>query len=259
MNKIGLFALIKPTMAFAFNKDRLIFLMAFPVLVLTGLMTASYFYPLFYLAETVVPEVRVNYYMLFSVVVLGPFCILSVMLKTQLLVFFGEDERQSKIFLPKPDKKSAGYFLVSLKIILLSLLISTLIVLTVIAIARQFVALPERIGMYALGASVLISPYFIVRFLFKLPAIAAGQPLGWIESWQMSRQINLVMAVLLSLFFVVPMLLSVNLYVFVRGFLHNEQLTIVLGNFFVMFALLFACILQAAYCGYLYSQVSSKV
>ena len=52
MNTLTMLSLLKPTVAFTFDLKRLTALLVFPVSVLTAVTAATYFFPVFSLAET---------------------------------------------------------------------------------------------------------------------------------------------------------------------------------------------------------------
>lgn len=257
VNTLTLLSLLKPTFKFVFNVKRLVRLTAFSCFVLTAVLGASYFFPPLSLAETVQIRFDVNFYMLFLLTGSFSYLLMSVMLRTQQIVFFG-DESGGRLFLPKPDKQFCRYIISGIRIFLYSLALSGVFVFLLMVSVQHFLSLPVQSWLVFFAGTVLFCPYFAVRFIFKLPAVAANRNLGWWDAWAMTRRINIVIAVLFAFFMFMPMLVVIALYVGLQAVVSREIAEIFAGTFGVAFSLSVSVVLQAAYCAYLYSSVSTE-
>ncbi|MBR4126722.1 MAG: hypothetical protein IKR09_04010 [Alphaproteobacteria bacterium] len=257
VNTLTLLSLLKPTFSFVFDLKRLVFLIAFSWPVLAVVLLASYFYPPLSLAETVQIRFDVNFYMIFLLAGSFSYLLTSVMLRTQQIVFFGDDPER-RIFFPKPDKRFGRYIAAGIRILLCSSVLSGVFVFLLMTLIQHFLSLPVQTWLVFLAGTVLFCPYFVVRFIFKLPAVAAGQPLSWWDAWRMSSRINIAVAVLFAFFMFVPMSAVIVFYSGMQAVVGKEFAEMFAGSFGVAFSLLISVILQAAYCAYLYSYISSK-
>ncbi|MBR1778800.1 MAG: hypothetical protein IJ752_09505 [Alphaproteobacteria bacterium] len=259
INTLTLLSLIKPAVLFICDLKRLAYLITVPAAALIVVAALVYFYPPFYLAETIQPNVEFNIYILLLIVVFLPFLFASVMLRVQQILFFGEDQEQKRrFFLPKPDKAMRHYIAVCLQVVLYSLFLSALLSLILIVIVNHFLPLSERAGLLFIIGTLVFCPYFLVRFILKLPAAAADRSLRWWTAWQMTSGINVVVAVVQISFLIFPLIALFSINMMLQRILGNTQFMLFTANFSMIFAALLACILHAAYCGYLFSSLISK-
>ena len=258
INSLTMLSLLKPTVLFVFNWKRLVRLMIFPVSALMTVVVLAAFYPPVYLAETIQLKAEVNFYMLFLVVCVPSLILLSVMLRVQQILFFGEAEETNRLFLPKPDKNLFLYAAMCLKVMFVSFLLAILISFIAISLLQYILPLPERKEMFFFGGIAICFPYLIIRFVLKLPATAAGRSLKWLDAWQMTSRINIMIAMLSALFLIIPVLLLTIFQTMAKNIFSNEQILLFVSNFSVVCSVVLVCILHAAYCGYLFSLVSEK-
>ncbi|MBO4519651.1 MAG: hypothetical protein J5787_00420 [Alphaproteobacteria bacterium] len=258
INSITLLSLLKPTFIFLFNRQRLIYLLTIPFSALIAVMILAKFFPLFYLRETVQPIYGINFYMLFLIAGSFSFFLLSVMLRTQQLVFFGDGDPEKKFFIPKPDAKLWRYFFKGLSTAFYSLFLSALLTLTLLSIAQYLLPLFDMLGyLFMIGTAVLF-PYFFVRFIFRVFATAADQTLGWWEAWRMTRSINIMFAVLSLFFLFLPISVMFCVYHLFQKLFGADFTALFMDTFGVTFVFLIASVLMSAYSGYLYSLIKSK-
>ena len=258
INSLTMLSLLKPTVRFVFDFKRLVYLMAVPVLVLMAVVFLAGFYPPVYLAETVRPELKANIYMVALVVCVPVLLLLSVMLRVQQILFFGESEEKKRFFLPKPDKELFRYAGMCLKMFFFSLFLAVLMSFVTISLLQYVLPLPEHKELIFLGGIAICFPYLIIRFVLKLPAIAAGRSLKWWDAWLMTSKINIMIGILSALFLITPTFLSTLLHEAVKNIFANEQIVAFISNFSIICSVVLACILHAAYSGYLFSVTSDK-
>ncbi len=256
VNTLTLIGLLKPTIAFVFNLKRMLRLLAVPVSVLTAVLAVAYRFPVFSLAETVEVRMSFNAYMLSAIVFFFIFLPVSVMRHTQEILFFGEENPLiGHVFLPKPDKLFFKCVLTCVLLFVLSVVSSVFSMLSFWAVVGYFVALPDQMKLFLLGSLFLPAPFFFVRFILKLPAVVAGRPLGLWTGWRMTERGGIMMMALFAMFLFVPMMIVATAY-FVTGKVAGAELF--WGTFGVSSAVLFSTVLFSAYCGYLYTYVTSK-
>ena len=258
INTLTLLSLLKPTCIFLYNRKRLIYLLTIPILVLAAIMILVGFFPPVFLAETVEPSIGVNFYIIFVIAGGGGFLLLSVMLRVQQLVFFAEEKPEKIFFIPKFSKELWQYTRICFLVAFCALFLSVLATLVVIAVVQHFFPISEWVGILFLMGTVLFFPYFFVRFILKIPAVVAGQAIGWQEAWEKTSSINIVLATLFALFWFVSMAVVVGVYMAIYKVLGQEAATWFINSFGLAFIFLFSTVLMSTYCGYLFSVVSSK-
>ena len=256
MNTMSLFFLIKPVFIFTFNRERLLYLTTVPFCLLLLFSLLAYRFPIVFLADTAEPGVAVNLYMLVGGVLLFGFTFLSLMLKTQRILFFGETEKKGRFFIPVPDRSFWLYLFTCVRIFCLALAFSAVVTVLFLLLIRSFGDYSEKKGLIFLFGMVFFTPYFMSRFVMKLPAQAAGRSLRWFGAWLMVGRLTVMTMAMLAMFFIVPMgaasFLSMKL-----SLLHSIVLTF-LSNAGMVYSVLLSCVMQSAFCGYEYSVLSSK-
>ena len=180
INTLTLLSLLKPTVIFAFSPKRLAYLLTVPVLALTVVLTLAYFFPVISLAETAEISLSVNFYTLTAVAAAFVFLPVSLLRRTQEMIFFGGDT-SSRVFWPKCDGIFIKCIATGIAAVFFSYVLSLFPLLVLLAVIKHFSAGPLPFGdtLFVFGGAALICPYFGVRFVFKLSAIIAGRPLGW--------------------------------------------------------------------------------
>lgn len=256
INSITLLQLLKPTFLFTFDLKRLGRMLAVPAAVISVLLLAESFYPLFFLAETAEIRLAVNFYMLgaFAVVIL--FFAMSLMLRTQQIIFFGDSVE--KIFLPPVNKTLFGYFIRICHIFIHSLFLAAIVAYALLFVIKHFMPLPDKANFFALIGAAALLPYFMVRFCVILPAGVAGKKLRFRDAWKMTRRIGSLTALNFALFLLFPFGVSIVLYTFVRNIIENVAVISFFMNFCALFSLMIASVLQSAYSAYLYSTLSDQ-
>ena len=255
IDTLTLIALLKPTAAFVFNFKRLSYLLTVPVLILTAVLAGTYFFPVFSLAETVEVRLHINFYTLSAVVFFCIFLPVSVMRRTQELLFFGEDSSTARVFWPNFDRLFLKCVLTCFLLFVLSVVLSVVLMTAFFIFVGHFIGLPDQTDFFLWSGLFLLSPYFCVRFIFKLPSIVAGRSLGWWPAWKLTGRIGIMMMALFAMFLFMPMLIVATAY-FVTGKIAGAELF--WGTFGVSTAVLFSTVLFSAYCGYLYTYVTSE-
>lgn len=256
MNTMSLFSLVKPVLLFTFDRKRLAYLTVVPFCLLSALALLVARFPLLTLADTVEPEIDVNIYMLSFAVIFVGFVFLSLMLHTQRILFFGEGAMKGRFFCPMPDGCFWRYLFVCIRLAGVSLFLSALTSGAVILLLRYFGGFSDKQFFIFLGGTVMFCPYFMARFVMKLSAQAAERPLGWMRAWQMVGRLSIMTMAMMAMFFVVPMSVSAYLYMKMQE-LHLSALML-LCNGGMLYSFVLACILQSAFCGYMYSILSSQ-
>ena len=184
---------------------------------------------------------------------------MSVMLRVQEVLFFGEEHgRDGRFFLPKVNKASGRYVAVGIQIVLFSLIISAALAFVLLVVINHFLPLGERAGLFFAFGTLVLCPYFLVRFILKLPAAAADRPLRWWKAWRMTTRIHVVIALVQVVFLVVPLMVFLFIDMMLQNIFANTPFILFLMNYSVVLAVLFASILHAAYSGYLFSLLSSQ-
>jgi hypothetical protein len=173
---------------------------------------------------------------------------------------FFEDEKNEKdaVLWMKPDKKFFRCFLVCFKIALFSLVLSGLVCFVLAAIVQSFIPLPKNAGMYFIFGTLLLCPYFAIRFILLLPAEVADRSLGWMVAWRMTARLNITMGLLLVLFLLLALMFSSSFYSMLRNIFETTPLVSFIGNYVTVISVLIASVMQAAYVGYLFSLLDSK-
>lgn len=256
MNTLSLFALIKPVFLFTFDRKRLAYLTAIPFCVLAVFSYLASRFPLWSLAETVEPDLQINVYMISASLFVFGYTFLALMHHTQRILFFGDGERTGRFFVPLPDKKLIRFLFVFIRIVCFSLFLSSLISIGFVLLCRFFKVFPEGNLFIFGGGIIMFAPYFMSRFIMKLSAQAADRMLGWLAAWTMVGRLTVMAMAMMAMFFIAPMALMSFLYG--RLLELNLPVLMVLCNAGMIYSVLLACVLQSAFCGYMYSLLSSR-
>ena len=259
INSLTLLSLLKPTISFVFNLKRIVHLITLPAVILFAVFIVLFFYPPFFLAQEVQPRIDINLYTLFLAFFSFVFVFVSVFLRVQRILFFEDEKNENRLFFwMKLDKFFFRYLFVCFKVGAFSLALSCFICFAIVAVVQKLMPLPESTWLYFIAGVLLLSPYFVIRFILLLPAEAAGRPLGWINSWRMTSRLNITMGLLLVLFSLTALVFSTSLYSMMLDLFGDSRVLSFVGNYFTMFSVLFAGIMQAAYIGYLFPLLDSK-
>lgn len=250
--------LIKPAFLFVLNFKRLLYLTAVPAAAAFLALLAEAFYPLFSLAETAELNLVVNFYMFVFLAVVFLFLLLSLVMRVQQIVFFGEPVEKEKFFIPYPDKKFFTYFCAVSYTFVNALMFSVISAFALIFILNYFLPFPDKINLYALLAVILFLPYFMIRFSIVMPASVAGKKLRFWDSWKITRRIGPVIAFVLSLFLLLPLGFAAGLYTLAQNVIENTAVVDFITNFCALLSLLLSSVLFAAYSAYLYSAAAEQ-
>ena len=204
LNTWNLFSLLKPTLSFVLNRKLLVYLTAFPVLILTALSFLTMMYPPAVLAETVRPSLEFNYGIIFLNLFFFTSLFLSLMQHVQQILFFGPKIQKRKYFLPQPDNALGRYVFVFFQILFVSLFLSAFLSYAVLLVVKRYFPVSEQIHLYAVIGTLFFMPYFFMRFILKLPATAAKRTMNWGEAWMKSRRISVMVLMFLMMFLFIP-------------------------------------------------------
>ena len=255
INTLTLIALLKPTAAFVFNFKRLSYLLTVPVSILTAVLAAAYFFPVVSLAETVEVRLHINFYTLSAIAFFFIFLPVSVMRRTQELLFFGEASSTARVFWPEFDRLFLKCVSMCFLLFFFSVVSSVVLMAAFFVLAGYFIGLPDQTDLFLWSGLFLLSPYFCVRFILKLPSIVAGRSLGWWPAWKLTGRIGIMMMALFAMFLFMPTMIVAIAYFFTGKVAGAELFW---GTFGVSSAVLFSTVLFSAYCGYLYTYATSK-
>ncbi len=255
INSFTLLRLLKPSFSFVLNFQRLGRLMAVPAVIVFAAMLMESYYPLFFLAETAELKLAVNFYMLGFFFILILFLAISLMRRTQQIIFFGDDLK--KIFVPSVNRSLLKYFVDICYIFINSLFLSVIVAYLLLFIMKLFMPLPDKANVYALLGAGLLMPYFMIRFCLILPASVAEKNIRFWEAWKMSRRISSITALNFALFLLTPFLFFMILCMFARNMLGDSMIVSFLMNFSAILSLMISSVLQAAYSAYLYSTIQN--
>ena len=250
--------LLKPTFLFVFNLKLLRYLLTVPFALSVVVLLTETFYPLFYLAETAEVTLKINFYMLVFISSVFIFLTVSLMLKVQQIVFFGETQEEKKFFVPIFNKNFFLYVLRIIYIFVNSFFFALIAAIAFVFILRYFFPSMEKINLFVFGATILFLPYFMIRFCMGLPAVVAGDKIHFWDSWKMTRRINSLIALICALFILLPSLIVALLYKVLQSVFENIEFVFLMTNISAFLSLLFSCVLLSAYLGYLYSVVSDR-
>ena len=183
------------------------YLTVFPMTVLTFVVLLSLIYPPFYLAETAQISFRPDYRIIGFDIVAFSFVFSSLIFHTQQILFFGEEAQKGKFFIPRIDKKFGKFILTALRILLVSIVASAVFVYLFFRIIAHFFPVPGNLDFYLFAGTVLFTPYFLIRFVLKLPATVAGIAMPLRESWGKMRRIGIPALMFFLMFLFIPTVL----------------------------------------------------
>lgn len=248
---------MKRALAFTFNIRRLTRLMTVPCLSVFVLLLAESFFPMFSLAETAELRMDAHPSMIVVVVFVLAYLLLSLMLRVQKSVFFGEDDKARKLFVPRPDMALADYYLQVVRVGVGALCLATVVVCILTAVLAVLQPLPRGAAAYAALGVAALTPYFSIRFSLCLPAGAAGEKMKLRDSWRKTRRAGSLIALLHALFLLLPLIGAVAFYRLVLMVTDYYVVTYFVANFSALCSLLFSSILQSAFAAYLYAAAKS--
>lgn len=257
MTAFTVLALSRRAIAFTFGVKRLTRLLAVPCLTVFVLLLAESFYPMFSLAEKAELQMDVHPSMIVAVVFVLAYLVLSLMLRVQKTVFFGEGEGTRKFFVPLPDMALADYYLQAVRVGFGAMCLAAVVIGVLTAVLAMLEPLPVAAPAYAVLGVAALMPYFSIRFSLCLPAGVAGEKMKLRDSWRKTARVGSLIALLYALFLLLPLVGAAVLYRLVLSVTDYYAVTYFAANFFALCSLLFSSVLQSAFAAYLYSAVRS--
>ncbi len=257
-NSVTTFLFIKPTLAFACNVKRLIHLMFVPFTMIFMVLLLESRFPLFYLAQTAEIKMEINLYMLFFIGFSFLFVVFSLMLYVQKIIFFGEDIKTKKFFVPFFSKDLFHYVLNASYVFINAFFFALILGVFITSVLNYFLPMSSKINLYRVMATGVLFPYFIIRFSLCLPASCAGEKIRFWTSWRMTRRISPFMALIYGMFLLFPLTFVAIVYAFLGSMIGNESFVFFIVNLASLLSLFFSCVLYASYSAYLYTGILTE-
>lgn len=256
MDSLSLLALLKPTVRFVADAGRMKRLLLYPFAAVLALFALERVYPVLSVAETADFKWRLNFAMLAAFVLTLAHLAAALAYKTQRIVFFGKDE-DSGNYVPVLDKGLLAFIAQAVLAVLYAAPPAAATGAALVFVANRFYPVPGNVWLYAGLAGVLVSPYFVLRFVFLLPARVAGKSLSFGGAWRATRKIGASAVLIFAGIWIAP-LFAASVASSFAGAFFGENAAVFLLNFCSVAAALFSCVAQSAYLAYLYAAVVGR-
>lgn len=256
MDSLSLLALLKPTFRFIADVGLVKRLMLYPFSAVLAIFALERFVPVVSVAETADFTWRMNFTMLAVFVLLLLYLAAALAYETQRIVFFGKD-KESGYYIPVFDGGLRGFIAEAFFVVLYAAPLAAVAGTALVFGVNYFYPIPGNLRLYAGLASVIVLPYFLLRFIFLLPARVAGKSLSYGGAWRATRKVGASAVLIFAGIWIAPLFAASVIASLAGGFL-GESAIIFLMNFCSVVAALFSCVMQSAYLAYLYAAVVAR-